>query len=233
MDYQNDFETNKEEIQAFPLKDVKLPDTPIDIVAADAETLQVEAIEDKEALVAAGLDWSKTENLRTRAGALRYCQAVWMSEYRARQEAQKEWLNLSPEAYNFRDEMLHHFSFAYRAYPDIKTKIARIRDGNGHADMIQDLIELAVLGEKYPEPLAVINFDVTLNQKARTTARTMSELLAASNGSKDDSSANKVIRDKAYTLLIEDMRIIREIGQYVFWRNPERKEKYVNTYKRG
>jgi len=233
MDYQNDFETCKEEIEALPLSEVKLPDTPIDIVSADAETLQKEAVEDKEALVAAGLDWTKVENLTTRAGSLRYCQAVWMSEYRARQDAQKEWLEQSPLAYDLRDELLHHFSFAYRNSPDVNSKVKRIREGNGHKDMIQDLIELAVLGEKNPAPLAVINYDVELNQKARTTSHAMSELLASSNGSKDDSSANKVIRDKAYTLLIEDMQIIREIGQYVFWRNPERKKKYINTYKRG
>ncbi len=233
MNYQNDYESCKDEINDKPLNETKLPDTPIDIVSADAETLQKEGIEDKDALVTAGLEWSKVENLSMRAGALRYCQAVWMSEYRAQQEAQKEWLTQSPLAYELRDELLHHFSFAYRNTPDVNSKVKRIREGNGHKDMIQDLIELAVLGDKNPEPLANINFDVANLQTARTTSHSMSELLAASNGSKDESSANKIIRDKAYTLLIDDMRDIREVGQYVFWRNPERKKKYINTYKRG
>ncbi|MBI9061521.1 MAG: hypothetical protein JEZ14_06000 [Marinilabiliaceae bacterium] len=148
------------------------------------------------------------------------------------QSPQKEWLEQSPKAYELRDELLHHFSFAYRNHPDLQKKVMRIREGGGHKDMIQDLIELAVLGEKNPEPLTIINFDPSLNESARTTSHSMSELLAATNGSKDDSSANKLARDKAYTLLIEDMRIIREVGQYVFWRNPDRKEKYVNSYKR-
>ncbi len=232
MSYQSDYETWKDEIAALAIKNVLLPDTPIDVVAADAESLQVEALKDKEALLAAGLDWTKVENLRSRAGALRYCQAVWMSEYRAQQEAQKEWQEQSAVAYALRDELLHHFSFAYRNVPDVKQKVMRIREGNGHKDMIQDLVELAVLGEKNPQPLALINFDTTLQEKARTTSHDLSELLAASNGSREDSSANKISRDKAYTLLIEDMRQIREIGQYVFWRTPERKEKYVNSYKR-
>lgn len=84
-----------------------------------------------------------------------------MSEYRARQEAQREWLDQSPAAYDLRDELLHHFSFAYQDYDDIKKKVMRIREGGSHADMVQDLVELAVLGEKYPNPLTAINFNMT------------------------------------------------------------------------
>jgi len=44
-----------------------------------------------------------------------------------------------------------------------------IREGNSHADMVQDLVELAVLGEKSSGPLSQINFDSTLLAgKART-----------------------------------------------------------------
>ena len=36
---------------------------------------------------------------------------------------------------------------------------------------------------------------------ARTTSQAMAELLAASNGSAGETSPNKVMRDKAFTLL--------------------------------
>lgn len=231
MSFKQDYETWQERIEALPLNDVKLPDMPIDMAAAAAETLRVEAEKDKDELVKAGLDWTIVEELLTLPGALRYAQAEWMSEYRARQEAQKEWLNKSPEAYELRDELLHHLSFAYRNEPDVSKKVMRIREGNGHADMLQDLIDLAVLSEKYPEPLARVNFNTALNARARTLSHDMAELLANANGSKDESSAIKIRRDKAYTLLSERVTAIREVGQYVFWRNPDRKAKYVNTYK--
>jgi len=231
MDYQNDFETWKEEIEKLPLAEVKLPNQPIDEVTASAETLAEEASKDKEVIVAAGLAGSVIDQLTSLSGALRFCQAQWMSEYRARQDAQKEWLEQSPQAYDLRDEILHHFSFAFRKEADVKSKVSRIKEGSSHADMIQDLIELAVLGEKNPEPLAKINFDVANLQTARTTSHSMSELLAASNGSKDESSSKKVLRDKAYTLLTEHMSEIREFGKYVFWKNEERREKYLSNYK--
>ncbi|WP_461633390.1 hypothetical protein [Labilibaculum euxinus] len=56
MDYQNDFETWKEKIEALPFSEVKLPNQPIDEITASAETLTKEAAKDKEQLAKAGLD---------------------------------------------------------------------------------------------------------------------------------------------------------------------------------
>ena len=226
MNYQTDFDSWKERIEALPLLETKLPNRPIDSVTADAETLAQEALQDKDALLAAGLSEIIITELPSLAGATRYCQANWMSEYRAQQEAQKEWLDKSPEAYNLRDTILHHFSFAFRNYPNLKTKVSRVREGNAHSDMIQDLIDLAILGEKNPEPLAEINYDVNLNALARTSSHSMSELLALSNGSKDEQNASKILRDKAYTLLAESMSTIREYGRYAFWQDEDRRKKY-------
>jgi len=231
MDYLSDFETWKAPIEAVPSKAVKLPNQPIDECTAQAETLATEAGKDKVLLEQAGLNVTLIDDLVPLSGALRYCQAQWMSEYRARQDAQKEWLEQSPVAYELRDEILHHYSFAYRQYPEIRKKVTRIREGAGHADMIQDLLELAVLGDKNPEPLTAIGFDTTLTDQAQSCSRNMATLLATANGSKDDSSEIKLLRDKAYTLLAERISTIREYGRYVFWRNEERKEKYFNDYK--
>jgi len=231
MNYLTDFETWKERIEALPLSEVKLPNQPVDELTASSETLAKEAGKDMDALIGAGLDMTLIDELPTLSGAVRYCQAVWMSEFNAQQEAQKDWLEESPKAYALRDDILHHFSFAYRNEPKIKTKLSRIKDGTTHADMIQDLIELAVLGDKNPEPLSKINFDVTLTQQARTTSHNMAELLALSNGSKDETSASKILRDKAYTILMNHMSTIREYGKYVFWKDENRKEKYFANYK--
>ncbi len=231
MDYQSYFETWKERIEARPLTEVKLPNQPIDEVTASAETLAIEAIKDKESLAKAGLDITFITDLPSLSGAVRYCQAEWMSEYRARQEAQKEWLEKSPLAYQQHDEALHHFKFAYRNYPDILTKVMRINDGNGHVDMIQDLIELAVLGEKNPNPLSKIGYDTTNLQQLKVLSHDMSEVLAMANGSTDDSSEIKLRRDKAFTLLAERVSAIREYGRYIFWKDETRREKYYNNYK--
>ncbi len=226
MSYQNDFEAWKDQIESLSPENVKLPSQPIDDFVASTETLAVKADEDRDALAAAGMDVNLIDELPPLSGALRYCQALWMSEYRAREEAQKEWLEQSPQAYELRDELLHHFVFAYRHQDDLLKKVKRIREGRTHADMVQDLVDIAVLGEKYPEPLTAINLDLNLLTQSRTVSHAMSELLAASNGAAGDSSVNKQLRDKAFTLLAEKARIVRDYGQYVFWKDEDRKKRY-------
>jgi len=229
MSYQDDFESCKDQIESVSPAEVKLPNQPIDEFATATETLAVEANKDRDALTAAGLDPALIDDLTVYSGALRYCQAQWMGEYRARQEAQKEWLEQSPLAFEFRNDLLHHFSFAYRRHDDINKKVMRIREGDTNADMVQDLIELAVLGEKYPDPLTAINFDLNLLQQARTQSQNMSELLAANNGAKGENSENKLLRDKAYTLLAEKASTVREYGHYLFWKDEEKSARYNNA----
>ncbi|MEZ5103496.1 MAG: hypothetical protein R2757_03290 [Draconibacterium sp.] len=226
MSYSDDFEQWKEAIENIASKDVKLPNLPIDDFVASIETLAIDAGEDRETLAAGGLDVMLIDELTPLSGALRYCQANWMSIFRAREEAQTQWQEQSPEAFEFRDELLHDFSFAYRNLSDVKKKVMRIREGGSNADMVQDLLELAVLGERYPEPLAAINFDMEKLARSRTLSYSMSELLAASNGAVGEGNESKVLRDKAYTLLAEKARIIREYGQYVFWKNEDKLKRY-------
>ncbi|TLX76631.1 hypothetical protein E9993_07015 [Labilibacter sediminis] len=232
MDYKNDFEQWKPTFEAVKEEEVKLPNIPIDVLCAESDHLVIEATKDKDALIAKGLDWNLVDELTTLTGALRYCQAQWMSEYQARQEAPKQWSELSPEAYDLRNELLHHFTYGYRDDKNILKKVSRIRQGSGHADMIQDLLELSVLAQNNPEPLVMINYDVRLNDKAISTSAQMANLLALVNGSKDESSQTKLLRDQAFTLLSEKMNTIRECGRYVFWRNEERREKYASDYHR-
>lgn len=226
MSYSDDFEQWKDAIESLSAKDVKLPNLPVDDFVASTETLAVNASKDREALAGAGLDDSLIDELTPLSGALRYCQANWMSIYRAREEAQAQWTEQAPQAFEARDDLLHDFSFAYRDFEDVKKKVMRIREGGSNADMIQDLIELAVLGEKYPEPLAAIHFDMEKLEQARTLSHTMSELLAAANGAAGEGNAAKILRDKAYTLLFEKARIIREYGQYVFWKDEDKLKLY-------
>ena len=226
MSYSDDFEQWKETIENVPTKDVKLPNLPVDDFVASTETLAVDASEDRDTLAAAGLDVTLIDELTSLCGALRYCQANWMSIFRAREEAQNQWIEQSPQAFEFRDELLHDFSFAYRNLGDVKKKVMRIHDGGSNADMVQDLLELAVLGEKYPDPLIDIHFDMGKLARSRALSHSMSELLAASNGAAGEGNESKVLRDKAYTLLAEKARIIRDYGRYVFWKNEDKLKRY-------
>ena len=102
----------------------------------------------------------------------------------------------------------------------------RIRDGGSNADMVQDLLDIAALGERYPEPLIAIHFDLEKLAQSRAFSHSMSELLAASNGAAGEGNESKVLRDKAYTVLDEKASIIRDYGRYVFWKNEDKLKRY-------
>ncbi|MBN2672899.1 MAG: hypothetical protein JXX29_14545 [Deltaproteobacteria bacterium] len=49
---------------------------------------------------------------------------------------------------------------------------------------------------------------------------------------KGNDNETKRIRDQAYTHLKEAVDAIRECGQYVFWKNPDRRKGYASDYNR-
>lgn len=228
MSFKEDFELCEEKINAVNRDDIKLPTKAIDVVTAESETLAVDATKDKDDLLAANMDLTIIDEVKVLAGALRYCQANWMGEYMARKDAQKQWSNECPKGFELQKELFHNFGFAYRNSPDELKKLKRIKEGTSQLDMVQDLLELGVLGQKYPAPLEAINYDVLSLEAVKTKAHFLSDLRAQANGDKDDYSESKLLRDKAFTLLFEKTQIIREYGRFVFWKNPERRDKYKN-----
>jgi hypothetical protein len=129
-----------------------------------------------------------------------------------------------------RDELLHAFRFAYRKDEVLLSRVSAIAAGTGHADMIQDLNDLSVLGKANPDALVSIGFNATQLDTAAKKADAMADLLATANGDKAEQNESKTTRDKAYTYLKEMVDEIREAGKYVFWKNPERYQGYISQY---
>ncbi|MFC2137412.1 hypothetical protein ACFLTE_04490 [Bacteroidota bacterium] len=221
-----------ESIKAIQKEEIKYPHIPMDAFLQETEDLFQWCKDDKEKLIGAGLSWAFIKELPIRAGACREAQSLWMKEYRSRQEAEKEWKEQSPEAYDLRDQLAHSLRYAFRKDQLLRNKVSIIRDGTGHADMIQDLNDLAVLGKSNIALLQAINFDITLLEKAAELADKMAVLLAEANGDKSVENSTKTIRDKAYTYLKEAVDEVRECGKYLFWRNPDRYKGYISQYKK-
>lgn len=217
-------------IQAIPDSSVKEPDIPVAIALQEAEDLKEWCTNDKDVLVKAGLDWTLVENLPQRIGALRYIQSQWAKDYLTQEAAQKEWKEKSPAAYGLRDDLVHHLLHGYHNIPDLLSKTQKIAEGSGHADMIQDLSDLSVLGKANPEPLKKINLDMTLLDKAATLSDEMAALLAKANGERQSDNNLKIVRDKAYTYMKQAVDEIRRNGHYVFWHNTDREKGYTSKY---
>ena len=227
-----DYEQLIETISSIPNQHVLTPNLPVDIFLQEAENLFHWVQQDKEKLLSVGIPEELIDDLPRRAGALREAQARWIKELNTRRKFQTIWNERSPEAFDFRDTLIHTCRYAYRHHPDILGRIAYIAEDYSNADMIQDLQNLAVLGKNNPEPLKAIGFDMEELDRASRMSDEMADLLARANGENSSDHEDKVIRDKAFTYLKEAVDEIRECGKYLFWRNEERLKGYSSAYMR-
>jgi len=232
MSTTQNFEALKETIEAVDEKQVLIPDTPVDVFNQEAEDLYQVALVDKEQLMARGLSEETIDLLPQAAGACRYAEANWNKERNEKQEAEREWKEKSPEAYELRSDLIHELEFAFVENKELLSAQDRIKDGNGHADMIQDLVDLSVLGKEQTELLNQTNFDATLLVRAETVADEISVILARANGTKDENNKAKVLRDKAYTYLKAIVDEVRRYGKFVFRKDEEHLAKYASEYGR-
>jgi len=229
----DDYQAKIAEIEAIPDNDLKSPSMPVDVFLQELENSSKWVQEDKDRLIAAGLDWNLVDDLPLRAGALREAQSLWFRARFAREEAEKEWKTKAPEAYDLRDTLLHDFHFAFRNDPSLAKRVSVIAENSGHADMIQDLNDLALLGKKHVEELTKIGFGMTLLDKAAVTSDEIASLLSSVTTDRADRSAERIIRDKAFIYAKRAIDEIRACGQYLFWRDDERLKGYVSHYFRS
>ncbi|QGY46171.1 hypothetical protein GM418_21630 [Maribellus comscasis] len=226
----DDYNARLSDIKAIPDEETLEPGIPVDVALQEAENLHHWSLNDATALAVVGITSDMINDLPVRAGACREAQSIWNKDYRSQQEAQKEWAEQAPEAYAFRDDLLASLRFAYRKDDALLSRVSAITDGSGHADMIQDLNDIAVLGRENPDPLTAIGFELTQPDLAATRADELADLLAEANGDKADPNESKIIRDKAYTYLKALVDEIREAGKYVFRKDKNRLKGYSSEY---
>ena len=232
MSNHDDYAAKLPIIQAIPTDQLKKMSMPLDVYLQEAENLYQWCQGDQAELTKAGLDWTMAQDLPVRAGACREAQSLWFKDRFTKEEAEKLWKEKSPAAYELRDEILRAMRFAYRKLPDLLNRVSAITEGSGHADMIQDLNDAAILGKENSEPLTAISFDLTQLDTAASMANELGELYARATTDRADNSEARIIRDQTFTHLKEAVDEINECGQYVFHKTPDRLKGYTSAYLR-
>ncbi len=225
-----DFQSKLDVLNAIPNDAIQTPSLPVDIFLQEAENLYHWSLDDKDHMAVVGITEEQIHDLPVRAGALREAQSLWFKQRYSREEAQKLWSEKSPLAYALRDELLHAFRYAFRNEPALSSRVSKLSEGYSHSDMIQDLNDLAVLGRENSELLSTIGFNPDQLQQAAQQADEMADLLALTNGDREEHTEAKLIRDRAYTHLKELVSEIREAGKYLFWKDEQRLKGYSSNY---
>lgn len=218
-------------IQAIPEEQIKSPhDIPISVYLQEASNLCKWCRQDRDPLIAKGLDWELVTDLPIRLGALAEAESSWSVNRMSKGDAAKKWTETSSEAYKLRDKLLHEFRFAFRDKPAFVENLNRIPKNESHAGMIQDLNNLRVIGENNRELLTAVNFDHTLLEQVEQLSQQLSTLYAQSIREANGYDNARIIRDQAYTHLKEAVDRIYRFGQHLFLNDPHRKRGYRSNY---
>ncbi|HMA66110.1 MAG: hypothetical protein ACM31E_02470, partial [Fibrobacterota bacterium] len=205
---------------------------PCGIAAQEAVSLKHWATADKDALIAAKLDWEIVEKLPGFGATLIEAEGRWCAKRFEQVEARDKWKAVSPQAYELRDTLLHAFFYAYRKTASVYSKVQEIDENSGDEDMILDLVKLNHVGKENPDQLTAIGFDMKKVEEASTVAEAMQQLLAEADGTTPQYNEARKVRDQAYTLLKNAVDDVRACGQYVFYRDPARYGGYTSNYLR-
>ncbi len=231
MGNRDDYEVKIGVIEAITDNDTRSPSMPVDVFVQESEDVIAVATKNKEKFEAIGVDLSLLEDALVRCGALRESESVWQSLFNVKADAQKVWLEESPQAYFMRDDLLGVQRYAFRKDKDKLNRVRSIAKGRGHADMIQDLNDIAALGRNNADYFSAINFEIEKFDEAAAVADRIATVLAEAH-SVDNINEARVIRDKAYTHLKEAVDEIRDAGKFIFRYEPDLLEKFASDYHR-
>ena len=228
-----DYNMKLEVIKAIPDDQIKMPaSVPVGIYIQEAQDLYIWCQADKDALMAKGLDWTVVEDLPVRCNALTLAESNWGNEWRSQEEAEKLWLVESPKGYELRNQIAHHFNYAFRNKSSLIKKVKEIANSSSFDGMINGLYDLNVLGLVNKELLRKIGFDLKLLDMAVKKSRELARKKEAASFYSEDYLEVKKIRDQAYTHLKEAVDLIYDCGKYVFCENSARLKGYSSNHLR-
>ena len=209
---------------------IKVPTQPVDVYIQEAENLLKWCTPDKDTLLAKGLNSYYFDAMPFALSICRNAQATWAAEQKIKSDAAKAWQEQAPAAFVHRNQLLADFRYAFRNDPDLLKSVALIAEGSSNADMIQDLADLAALGDKNPTLLAAINFPNRSLGYAATLSTSLAVVLAEANGDKNSENATLILRNKAYSHLKTAVDEIKACGKYAFRDDKSRLKGYKSAF---
>lgn len=174
-------------------------------LSAHAVTIQAEVTRDVGACL---------ERLQSLAQAVRYQEAEWQT---LRQQGNPEEFNaMREEAEALYRELMRVGKFAFEGDVEMRNRIAAIEEGDGLADLIQDLIEIAVSFRKQAdfirEQVGPGRFELAMLDRAEALSQELSYF--DKKAAKQDAQDALLLRDRLVSLLLEEAKEAQELGRF-------------------
>lgn len=230
---ESDLTALRDQLRALPSDAVSSPDIPMAVALQEANDLLTllrdEAVWEK--LLTVGVADGQRELLAQAIGAARAAQSHWtVARDRRKSEALQE---REARAEKLRSDLLAAGRWNLRNDRVAQGTLSAIAEGDGIADLIQDLSDLAALFERRR---AAFENDQSFDASARIEeARSLASELAASTSAArlDTDQAGAVdLRDRAFTHLDALVTSLREAGRYAFREQEEISRRFASRYLR-
>lgn len=232
MSEQQNYDDSLAKIIAVANKDIKLCSIPFGIFIHESKKAHKVGSEDFVILSSLGYKQESLDELHVLNGALSVAEMNWETQSTKQKEAQERWKKDALAMNETINDLYDSMRFAYRKDERLLSVLNEIRDGESNADAVMDLGRLGTLGNDNPEPLTAIGFDITRCATALSESERMANLLAEVNGTMYVDDENKLIRDKAFTLVKIQIDELRDYAKFAFRNNPDRAKLYTSKYQR-
>ncbi len=228
-----DLQTLLPTLELLDASDVDAPSLPIAVAVQEAQDLTT-AIEEptvRAGLLAVGLPAPVLDALPGALGAAREAQARWAlvrDGGKTAEQAERE-----ARGARTRTRLARACRWNLRERSVAMATLDAITAGDGVADLIQDLLDLAALIDAQPPAFAAdTTFDpIEAVAAARDLARSISAGLSEARSDQARRDA-KLLRDRAYTHLDDRVSAIRAAGRYAFADQEHLRRTFVSRYLR-
>jgi hypothetical protein len=220
-------------LDAIPPDEIDEPPLPMAVALQEANDLHTTlGVDDtRERLVTVGVDPAALDQLATAVAATRQAQSQWVVvRDRGKPAAQSK---REQAGVVMRSDLVAACRWSLRREPTAQAVVDAIVEGEGVADMVQDLLDLAMLVDRHT---AAFDADQTFDAPAQIeAARSGAEQITAGlsqSRTPGDHQAAKALRDRAYTYLAELVSDVRQAGRYAFRKQPKRASAFGSAYLR-
>lgn len=201
-------------LDAIPADEVQPPDMPVDVYFQETDDLQehltVNAL--AQVLEDEGLDRSTLDALPLALAAAREAQTAWtLTNERAKPDDQRD---AEKRGYELRTKVSRKARFALRANRAARSVLSQILEGDGVADLVQDLDDLRMLLSHHATAFARNkNFDATaVSVELSTLAAEIRKGLSGFRMNPEQAKAVD-LRNRAWTHLDQLVDDVREAGR--------------------
>ncbi len=227
-----ELEALRGQLSAFDADMIDEPRMPIAVALQEANDLAILLAEDASVaaqLEAVGLDRAVIDGLRPAVGATREAQSRWVVlRDRSKPAAQKE-REARGEA--LRSELLSAARWSLREDEVALGTLSAISEGDGLADLVQDLRDLAQLVERSRAAFAA---DRTFEAAASIEqARSLSDEISAGAGTAKldgEAASARELRDRAYTHLATLVEQLRAAGRHAYRKDDRMRKRFVSRH---